>query len=130
MGGYNAERGKEQNSESIRISILGAMGILLILGMCLFGLDGKRLIGIILLEVLAVVMHICKMQKDPNYIKHILGLQSGKDRIHEYDWLRIFAVVMVIITHAIQIDLANGRIQDEHWVYILTVLYVFVWHVM
>ena len=103
----------------------GAMGILLILGMCLFGLDGKRLIGMILLEVLAVIMHIYKMQKTPNYIKHILGLQSGKDRIHEYDWLRIFAVVMVMITHAIQIDLANGRIQDEYWVYILTVLYVF-----
>ncbi len=26
MGGYNAERGKEQNSESIRISILGGNG--------------------------------------------------------------------------------------------------------
>lgn len=101
------------------------MGVLTILGMRSFGLDGKRLAGMILLEIFAVVIHIFRMQENPGYIKNILGLQSGEKRIYEYDWLRIFAVMMVIVTHTIQIDLADGRIQDENWIYILTVLYVF-----
>lgn len=48
-----------------------------------------------------------------------------RKRIYEYDWLRTMAVVMVIVTHAVQMDMAGGMVPEGAASYWMTVLYVF-----
>lgn len=59
-----------------------------------------------------------------NVMNTVTGVRDMRRRICEYDWLRFFAVAMVIITHAIQADIAGGRIQGETAQYFMTVIYV------
>lgn len=78
----------------------------------------------VVLMAAAILIHRDKSRKTPDYRKKVLGVCPSANRRNEYDWLRILAVVLVIVTHTIQLDLADGLIADEAARYFLTVSYV------
>lgn len=109
------------------------LGLCMLAGMRKVGLGPKKTVAAGLVVAAAVGIHSRRMQKTPGYIWKILGIEakaerkgrSGKKRIYEYDWLRTMAVVMVIVTHAVQMDIASEMVPEGAASYWMTVLYVF-----
>ena len=132
-----------------------ALGLIMLAGMRKVGLGPKKAVAAGLVIAASVGIHIRRMKKTPGYVRKILGLETGTDRgqgagagsvgegrpvdcgasgrgsagrrkrIYEYDWLRTMAVVMVIVTHAVQMDMAEGMVPEGAASYWMTVLYVF-----
>lgn len=105
-----------------------ASGCFLIAGMYLYDADGdiwKETLILAPVITVAVLIHWNRSRKKPEYMKKVLGVQVDSKRKQEYDWLRILAVSMVIVTHAIQRDIEDGIITDDRACYILTIVYVF-----
>ncbi|MCI9447143.1 MAG: acyltransferase [Lachnospiraceae bacterium] len=105
-----------------------ALGIFFILFLRWYGfpLGTKKLAALSVVILAAVLIHRSRSRKTPQYMRKVLGIQAGKTRVNQYDWLRILAVSMVILTHAVQMDLiTEGLIEDEAAIYILMVFYVF-----
>lgn len=62
--------------------------------------------------IIAVVIHYKRALKDDNYLKYTIGIVSKNQRHYEYDYLRTLAAMMVIVTHAVQIDIALGFVEE------------------
>ncbi len=111
----------------------GFLGFFLLMWMQRMGLGPKKMLVMSIVVVLAVSIHIRRLKRTPKYIQKILGIENesgkesgiGRKRIYEYDWLRLMAVVMVITTHAIQMDMDSGMVPEGRVFYWMTVLYVF-----
>lgn len=72
----------------------------------------------------SVLVHLYKGSKRPDYIKNeILTLKSNSGRWGRYDWLRVIAASLVIITHAIQADTSGGYITEKNGLFGYTVIY-------
>lgn len=100
-------------------------GISLILGMKWYGLSNNQFFFMIIIFIIAFALHINGIKKDSEYTrKKIIGNVTTQ-RTYEYDWLRVLAVCMVILTHAIQGDISSNIISSGKTVYVFTVLYVF-----
>lgn len=83
----------------------------------------KGLIPLGLMFVASACIHIYRGRKKADYIKNdILAIGVNPNRKHRYDYLRILAAVFVIITHAVQKDLANGYLPGETY-FAYTVIY-------
>lgn len=101
------------------------IGISLLLGMRWYGLSNNQFLFMIIIVIIAFGLHFNGIKKDSEYTrKKIIGNITSK-RTYEYDWLRVLAVCMVILTHAIQGDISSNIISNEKTVYVFTVLYVF-----
>lgn len=118
---------RKARKEWVECLFWAALGCCVLAGTYLYGFgnDRKKIIMLVALMAAAILIHRNRSSKTPGYMKKVLGLRLDADRRYEYDWLRILAVVLVIVTHTIQLDLADGRVADEKACYFLTVLYVF-----
>lgn len=128
------------------------LGLCMLAGMRKVGLGPKKTVAVGLVVAAAVWIHCRRMREIPGYMRRIFGLGPGagggravaggeggritvgggsargvgeRKRIYEYDWLRTMAVVMVIVTHAVQMDMAGGMVPEGAASYWMTVLYVF-----
>ncbi|MGN0290519.1 MAG: acyltransferase [Lachnospiraceae bacterium] len=107
-------------------SLIALVSLLSLGGMIMLRGGGNlRLLGIaIVFCVIAIVIHYKKALEDDNYWKHTIGITNENQRSYEYDYLRVLATMMVIVTHAVQTDMKLG-IVDGEMEYIMKMLYVF-----
>ena len=78
----------------------------------------KKMIVLALLMLAAVMIHWYRAGRDGQYLKRTLGLSQSRNRVYEYDWLRVLAAAMVIFTHAAQADVGGGFVEGvfaEYW---------------
>lgn len=99
-------------------------GLLLCAGLLQFGRVIKRIVLVGLLCIVSIFIHARRTLEDPDYGKTVVGWKQKRARDGRYDWLRVLAVFMVIITHAIQIDLPENGAGSRGMEYIFTLLYM------
>lgn len=101
------------------------MGLLFCLGLFIMGLRGRRIVLVGIVCLFSVIINLQKLNRDKDYTKKVLGIKKNSNWDYRYDWLRVLAVIMVIVTHAIQVDISLGLVTGERKTYVFTVLYVF-----
>lgn len=101
------------------------MGLLFCLGLFIMGLRGRRIVLVGIVCLFSVIINLQKLNRDKDYTKKVLGIKKNSNWDYRYDWLRVLAVIMVIVTHAIQVDNSLGLVTGERKTYVFTVLYVF-----
>ena len=105
-------------------------GILILMCFCglvevnRLGLSTKRTLAIAVVCFGSILIHWHRAKNKEGYFKAVLGLKLKEDRDYRYDWLRVLAVVMVIVTHAVQVDLSLGLVSGEKSTFILNVIYM------
>ena len=113
---------KKREITSITIGILAGVCLCAILTKA--GLPPERIMLILAVCIGSVLIHRRRAACSENYIKKLLGLEVRADRDFRYDWLRVLAVVMVIVTHAVQVDLSLGLVTDERQIFICNIVYM------
>ena len=87
-------------------------------------LSTKYILILPFLFLFAIFLHYKSGKKDKNYLLKVIGIHNNP-RIPQYDYLRVLAMSMVIITHAIQIDFSKDLIHGDTMPHILRFLAVF-----
>ena len=113
---------KKREITSIMIGILAGVCLCAILAKA--GLPPERIMLILAVCIGSVLIHRRRAAYSEDYIKKLLGLEVRADRDFRYDWLRVLAVVMVIVTHAVQVDLSLGLVTDKHQIFICNIVYM------
>lgn len=113
---------KKREITSITIGILAGVCLCAILTKA--GLPPERIMLILAVCIGSVLIHRRRAACSEDYIKKLLGLEVRADRDFRYDWLRVLAVVMVIVTHAVQVDLSLGLVTDERQIFICNIVYM------
>lgn len=83
------------------------------------------LLLVVAICVCAVLIHIHRARGQEHYFRCLLCGRDQENRMHEYDWIRLFALIMVMATHVIQTEFASGPDLREGERYVLTIAYVF-----
>lgn len=78
---------------------------------------------LLLLIVTAIFIHWHRASRDKQYFGKITGFQTEQSRDFRYDWLRVLAAAMVILTHAMQYDVGSGFVQGNNQLYMMKVFY-------
>ena len=115
---------KESLKRFISITLCVTLIFFVCLGSMRLGLSLKRTIVVGIICLISLCIHCYKSKDDLNYIQKLLGLRQRPDRDFSYDWLRVLAVIMVIITHTIQVDLSLDLVSGKKTIFMLTILYM------
>ncbi len=113
-----------EKKKIVNIAIWIVAGICLCTILVKTGLAPERILMILAICMGSVLIHYKRASGSEDYIKKILGLKAGANRDFRYDWLRVLAVVMVIVTHAVQVDLSLGLVTDKHQIFICNIVYM------
>jgi len=73
-----------------------------------FGMTNKQTIVFLFVGVIACILHVKKAKEDDSHLRQIFAINSNSNRIYYYDHLRLIAVLLVIITHSVQVDESKG----------------------
>lgn len=84
----------------------------------------KRILVVAIICTISIIIHLRRTLADPDYEKEVWGLRQKTGRDCRYDWLRVLAVVMVIMTHAIQVDLHENMVSGRRAEFIFIVIYM------
>ncbi len=75
------------------------------------------------ISLIAIILHTKNAKNNDSYIRQNFGIVNST-RVVAYDYLRLLAILLVIITHTIQADMADNMLQGKTEKYIFTILYV------
>lgn len=116
------------STERVKRYVCIALNMIVVFALCFglsrFGLSIKRTVAVGVVCLISLGIHCYKSIGDSDYLKKLFGLKQKPDRDYSYDWLRVLAVVMVIVTHAVQVDLSLGLVSGEKKIFVLNVLYM------
>lgn len=115
---------KERRKQYLEIMLWCLAAAYFCIELLQFGQTVKRMIVVGGVCAISVLIHAKRTWADSDYGSGVLGLKQKAGRDYRYDWLRCLAVMMVILTHAVQADLHEGFIQDERAEFVLTVFYM------
>lgn len=101
------------------------LAVVLLLG--LWHYNHSVVITVIAAVVFMIAMsnHKKNLRMNGNYLYNLFALKENNNRIYAFDYLRVLAVVFVILTHAIKLDLADGLIVDANRAQIFSCFQVF-----
>lgn len=100
--------------------------LIALLGMNFFyknHLSPKRLVVMGVIFIIALFIQIKRNMQNEDYLVEQLGITQNSNRVCHYDWLRLIAVCMVIVTHAVQIDISMGLVSGQYASYFMTIIY-------
>lgn len=88
-----------------------------------YHVDIKWFLAVEVVFIIAIIIHCSKGSANPDYYFERIGISKRKVRDSRYDYLRIIATLMVIVTHTVQIELSNGTISGKTSGFMYTVIY-------
>ena len=109
-------------SKKFQLLFLGIIGLGVLIVFFYEGIRGKYFVSLAIIFLFSMFFHYCNIKKSSNHLLNLLGIDRSKNRNLAYDYLRVLATLFVILTHAIQADIAYGPVPTKD-VLVLTLIY-------
>jgi len=70
----------------------------------------------------AMFTHYNGIKNDSKYFSKFFAISNEKDRAYQLDYIRVLAVLLVIVTHTIKLDLADGLVTEANSILLFTLI--------
>mgnify|MGYP003310143709 CR=1 FL=1 len=88
------------------------------------GMTIKQTLLYVIIALIAIVIHLSRLLVKNGYFLSLIGINKSDTRDNRYDYIRVLAVLLVIITHTLQIAISKGCITDGTLLKVYTCIYI------